>query len=1275
MAWLVLLCVVVVVLFRNPLACWAINSIGSKVARTKVDVRDVYLGVGWIQLSGITVDEAGGDDRDLVSVGRLTVESSLFSGLIGGYWLDSVRVDEAEVRIRVDHDGAIVSSFPIFPESSPSDEPVEIPLRSLAVRNASLVIEQTGVDRYLVSGLEVDLDQINDQIAVIGRITNLLGGAAEFASKVDATTLMGSTKVVTRNIRLDSSEWPLSLANLLQTETPGTVVATASSKIELSCPPGVTDWWQHDANVRCVLSGIHSDAFDGQDSRVEMAARCDVEGVAVTIFGNPIGGVIHASVTSDCRDFPLSADCKLDAQHPELGKIIGGFVSDLDCRLASQLVGNATVHWDGNQTRLDGQMDCHVSGAQIGNVPIGDTVFSAAMDVVMQGVELSTLAGNIHGKIDSAGLDLAMVPIEQTTDGKPFQPHGVVSMSGEFHSPIRIPFTVADVVASSSVRFDNVAISDFSLDPTRFDVVVSNSRAGVKLFGGRISDRNDQTLANVTFLAEADDLANGTLRVSGGGSFSPLQNIAALTGFESTGLGGAIDARLGLSVPIADLTDLKAWSADATAVSNELTVAGERFDAIAITATVRQGFMSLPATPIRWRNNLVTLQAKGMIEGSEGLSGTFHAGSVRLGDLASIASRYSNTPLPLSGDADLDGRFFVRASDHEFEFTGKANAQQIRYGNAKIGNVTSGWTFNRRGLTVDTSSDQFLGGRYRVSAKADQADWTAAEVVVHFQDIQANRLAAIAGSPIPVDGQLEGRCQFTNLGDLQTLKGTAWLQTVGMRVDDIPIELSTVSLEVAEGAVAAMVEGGILSGQIRGNSSLQIEAMQRFLASTDGRIEELPIDADIQCTGVSIAEVTRAAKLGRELQPLEGSVEFAIRRDSSDRHSGALARVSVSARDLAWNRAILSRRITAKTTLHSDRVRLDSIDGRFADGELSGKGEVRLAASPTGNFQFGINRVNLRYLAAPLGNAARDYSGTANIRVDGRINRTVTGRAAVSMNHVTIAGVKVHSARLPLDWSFATSNATARWDCRAGFIEAGDGTIALNTDGLFQRNLTMNLQADIRRIDTSKLLAGKSAGAGLIDGRVTIAAKRARSVKDFSGRFDLQLSDVDSLSLPVLDQLPSMIQIMPTQGGLQNNEGHVSGRLSNGLVAIDSMAIAQSNVQVTMTGSATLDGRLDFDVTAATGSNSPTEGLMSLTDSPLMLAAPAPAKLLVQANEAMKNRLINIHVGGNANSPSIQLQPGRQLSQDALRFFIQSQFGSSVARASDQVKQANQSRR
>ncbi len=65
-----------------------------------------------------------------------------------------------------------------------------------------------------------------------------------------------------------------------------------------------------------------------------------------------------------------------------------------------------------------------------------------------------------------------------------------------------------------------------------------------------------------------------------------------------------------------------------------------------------------------------------------------------------------------------------------------------------------------------------------------------------------------------------------------------------------------------------------------------------------------------------------------------------------------------------------------------------------------------------------------------------------------------------------------------------------------------------------------------------------------------------------------------------------------------------------------------------MDGTSTLEGRLNFDVTAITNQSGPADGLLSLADSPLMLAAPAPVTLLIKANEAMKDRVIHIHVGG-----------------------------------------------
>ncbi len=62
-----------------------------------------------------------------------------------------------------------------------------------------------------------------------------------------------------------------------------------------------------------------------------------------------------------------------------------------------------------------------------------------------------------------------------------------------------------------------------------------------------------------------------------------------------------------------------------------------------------------------------------------------------------------------------------------------------------------------------------------------------------------------------------------------------------------------------------------------------------------------------------------------------------------------------------------------------------------------------------------------------------------------------------------------------------------------------------------------------------------------------------------------------------------------------------------------------------------------------------------------MLAAPAPIALLAKANDALKNRVVHVQVSGTADRPTIRLQPGKQLSQEAVKFFISNSLGTRAA--------------
>ena len=359
------------------------------------------------------------------------------------------------------------------------------------------------------------------------------------------------------------------------------------------------------------------------------------------------------------------------------------------------------------------------------------------------------------------------------------------------------------------------------------------------------------------------------------------------------------------------------------------------------------------------------------------------------------------------------------------------------------------------------------------------------------------------------------------------------------------------------------------------------------------------------------------------------------------------------------NRVRLSDRITGDVTVLDDRIELHRIDGRFADGRVLGKAQVRIASNPTGTFELAATRVNLRRAAAPF--VSQPIAGTGTLQLRGRIGQVINGRADVSVHHGAFAGVSVPDAKFPIDWSYSLPSKVARWKCRAGMASAGGGTVRISSEGSYSTSLNMTTSARIQRVDSSKLMRGKSVGAGIVSGTMTLRAKRARSIKNFAGKYELTLANVKALEMPVLDNLPSMVSLSPPRPGQGEDGGTVHGRIAGGLVYVDQLSISQSNIQVMMSGNATLDGRLDFDVTASTQANGPADQLLELADSPLMLAAPAPIALVAKANDLLKDRVVHVHVGGIASRPTLRLQPGKQLSQDAVRLFLKNSFGSTTA--------------
>jgi hypothetical protein len=199
----------------------------------------------------------------------------------------------------------------------------------------------------------------------------------------------------------------------------------------------------------------------------------------------------------------------------------------------------------------------------------------------------------------------------------------------------------------------------------------------------------------------------------------------------------------------------------------------------------------------------------------------------------------------------------------------------------------------------------------------------------------------------------------------------------------------------------------------------------------------------------------------------------------------------------------------------------------------------------------------------------------------------------------------------------------------------------------------MTLTAQARRIDTGKLTHVNSSSAGVIDGTVRLRARRADSPKDFVGQFHITLSQAKAMEMPVLSDMTRFTNFVPSSS---DGDGTIRGRIGGGIVYLDQMQLSAANARILVNGTATFAGRLDMDVTASTGQEGPADALLEFADSPIMLAAPAPVVLIAKANKALKNRVVHVQVSGTAASPQLRLNPGKQLGQQAIQFFLKPSY-------------------
>jgi hypothetical protein len=365
---------------------------------------------------------------------------------------------------------------------------------------------------------------------------------------------------------------------------------------------------------------------------------------------------------------------------------------------------------------------------------------------------------------------------------------------------------------------------------------------------------------------------------------------------------------------------------------------------------------------------------------------------------------------------------------------------------------------------------------------------------------------------------------------------------------------------------------------------------------------------------------------------------------------------------LRWNEQELAATLGATVRLRADEVRISDLAGTIGEGVLRGTVAVSLRPNGRGWFNLALERVEAARILTAFPGLAGAVSGPVDVRLRGNLGRDVTASGQVVLNRGKVYGVEVNDWRLPLDLEYSPAGGAGRLSVRDSGAQValgrvtGSATLDFGTTNRLDGNLRFQA-VDLRTL-TRQAADTSQVGSGKANGRFDFSSNDLRSLNDLNGTLQASFQQTQALEFPVLRQIAPFFG--PGQSGSTFSSGELRGRLGNGVFRVERLSLTGRTLRLYASGTVSLAGRLDLEVTASTEQLGPNPRLLRLVGLKIPAIGPVPVSAIIAATSYLSNRVVHLRVTGNVRSPSIQVEPLATLTEEAVRFFL-SQTGLPIA--------------
>ncbi|MCE9534429.1 MAG: hypothetical protein K8T89_25400, partial [Planctomycetes bacterium] len=1118
-------------------------------------------------LDEIEIAEANGanNGKPWVTVRQLQLSNSVV-GLLRGKTPDQITLREADVTLRFDHNGVLLTQLPKS-ESASSGMPTTIRLE-----RSRLTIHQDSHPDAHFHGIDAELRREGDRYVLNGTLADSSWGRWDLSLNVDAQSGAGSAslrttgaiKVTTALLRkfpfVNQSVWD---AVSLDGET--------TADIRFDFRPS-DDYFHYVVAVEPRQTNVFVSSIDLHATEASGSVTVEnSEVILKNVRGRAAQGMLELDGSMNFREETDVLSLKIQANGmrvkdlppawgiegkvPVKGVGDGIFIGKADLVVKNNLEGTTTAGTgtatvvipnfvSGQELRVDLTLRPKGRRFEFGQPPSKPTSFrkeeanfahlASAFLVLVQAPIVPEKAfekKKPEPKDAPPYLDLnfALRDVDLNELLKKLEYEIPLKVSGRITFEVKASVPTDQMSDLKKFRFAGTAhlplltIEDMQLEEVQAKVVYRDGKLTLTEFSARMPEpANPKAVGTIKGTAKIDLIPAGDLTAQLDIDRLPVAQILGLFPNLAKEAEGNFSGHLEFKAPSGQLRDPTKWAGSAQLTAARAKAIGWVVENLRLDSTLANGTLVL--SKLTGKIEGAALNASGELELRDKFpfKGLVEFAKIDLNSLDKLAPDFK-LPVRLAGQLTANAGVKGTLNPLRQEIIGIGSVTDLRINDFPITKLDFRWDLNHERFRASDLNAKLLGGSINGTVELPLREEAGGRVELKLKEIDLAELSK--NLPNDVDIRLAGKADGSLSATIATKKANQPRQTTAeiavespkLNVRNIPAEKLRATAIYREGTLTYKLEANALGGTITLDGRYPNDAVK------EPAIEQPP-QGLLRLRGVKLAQLWPALGSPDTLEGLNGEINLEL----PFRYDGAGNPVGVGTlrlENLRFREREISTRILSVARLSGKSLRFEKIDAPFGTGSIRGLVILNLINLDRSRAILTLRNVPSSNVFFAFPDLAKRLNAPLDVQIRTSLGMQIRGTAVISAAQGKFLGQSMGMVRIPIEWDLVPSQQRGVVSVHDLSGELAQGRLAGHARYEFFGYAGGRVEGEIgfTNVNIPSLVRTEqnlgSLGVGHATGRFEFSGDNVRSVDDLTGVLTATLGQAQLSEIPVLREV------------------------------------------------------------------------------------------------------------------------------------------------------------